>query len=56
MCVTESLCCTAEIGKTLQINCTSIKGACGSMLREGKAWVAGVNIFRGNVVYLKPFI
>ena len=25
MCITESLCCTAEISTTLQINCTSIK-------------------------------
>ena len=25
MCITESLCCTAEIGTTLYINSTSIK-------------------------------
>ena len=25
MCITESLCCTAEINTTVEINCTSIK-------------------------------
>ena len=34
MCVTESLCCAAEIGRTLYINYTSVRASKGALLAK----------------------